>query len=65
MKVRPVPCSPVAHDALKADRAAWSALPPKADWHIGPHVLQLRDCPDCGSTLAVPIGPIIAEPRSA
>ena len=42
---RPAPASAATHDALKADRAAWAALPPKVDWVVGDEVLQLRDCP--------------------
>ena len=48
------PCTTATHDALKADRDAWAALPPKVDWVVGDEVLQLRDCPRCGSTLAKP-----------
>ena len=49
------PCTTATHDALKADRDAWAALPPKIDWVVGDEVLQLRDCPRCGSTLAKPL----------
>lgn len=49
------PCTTATHDALKADRDAWAALPPKVDWVVGDEVLQLRDCPRCGSTLAKPL----------
>ena len=41
----PSPCTTATHDALKADRDAWAALPPKIDWVVGDEVLQLRDCP--------------------
>lgn len=52
---QPGPCTTATHDALKADRNAWAALPPKVDWVVGDEVLQLRDCPRCGSTLAKPL----------
>ena len=52
---QPGPCTTATHDALKADRDAWAALPPKLDWVVGDEVLQLRDCPRCRSTLAKPL----------
>jgi len=49
-------CSPLVHEALKLDDAAWSALVrigamPDEDDDGRPFVLELRNCP-CGSTLA-------------
>ena len=59
------PCTTATHDALKADRDAWAALPVKADWDLGAEVLQLRDCPRCGSTLAKPLDERRAPEASA
>jgi hypothetical protein len=52
-------CPPGAHDALKADAARWAALPLLGVQHTeaddeGPaEDTELRDCPDCRSTLGV------------
>lgn len=45
-------CTAAGHEALKADPAAWAALPLRPDWPVLGEVIQLRDCPRCGSTLA-------------
>lgn len=45
-------CTVASHEVLKADPAAWAALPVRADWPVLGEVIQLRDCPRCGSTLA-------------
>lgn len=45
-------CTVASHEALKADAAAWAALPLRPDWPVLGEVMQLRDCPRCGSTLA-------------
>ena len=49
--MKPKACTVDSHDALKADAEAWGALPIKPDWPFRDRVLQVRDCPDCGSTL--------------
>ena len=49
--MKPKACTVDSHDALKADADAWGVLPIKPDWAFGRLVLQVRDCPDCGSTL--------------
>ena len=49
--MKPKACTVDSHDALKADAEAWGALPIKPDWAFHDRVLQVRDCPDCGSTL--------------
>lgn len=46
-------CTAASHEALKADAAAWAALPLRPDWRVLGEVMQLRDCPRCGSTLAM------------
>jgi hypothetical protein len=45
-------CTVGSHEALRADAAAWAALPLRPDWPVLGEVIQLRDCPRCGSTLA-------------
>lgn len=45
-------CTVASHEALKADPAAWAALPVRPDWLALGEVIQLRDCPRCQSTLA-------------
>ena len=49
--MKPAACTVDSHEALKADPEAWGALPIKPDWAFRDRVLQVRDCPDCGSTL--------------
>lgn len=53
-------CSLTVHEQLKADPAAWRALPyvgrqPAYDNDDPGSVLELRDCDCCDSTLAIVI----------
>jgi hypothetical protein len=45
-------CSIDSHEGLKRDVARWAALPTKPDWVFGTTVLEMRDCPQCHSTLS-------------
>ena len=45
------PCSEQSHDALKADLAAWRALPVDDYWFQAAALYELRRCPRCGSSL--------------
>ena len=44
-------CSEQSHDALKADLAAWRALPIDNYWFHAGALHELRRCPRCGSSL--------------
>lgn len=53
-------CTPQSHDLLRADFARWSKLerqsyaPDGEGWY-----LDLRQCPECGSTLARPAETVV------
>lgn len=44
-------CSEQSHDALRADLAAWRALPVDDYWFQAAALYELRRCPRCGSSL--------------
>jgi hypothetical protein len=50
------------HEKMKQDPAAWAALPlvGTADYGDGEPVLELRNCEDCKSTLAVALAAQVA-----
>lgn len=50
-----MPCTKEEHEKLRRDDRAWSLLKRRRDWVFDDgEVLEQRDCPKCGSTLARP-----------
>jgi hypothetical protein len=46
------PCSAASHTEMRDDDETWDSLERVKDWVFGDEVLEQRNCPYCGSTLA-------------